>query len=180
MSVLVEQQDETINVIETTAAAVEKDTEAGYVYFHSSRTCADNYLPVSDTLRRPSHLLALHARSDGFASSSSWSSSLLWPLLWPLSSPTTPKNNLDTLYSWQRGSPALRAATKSPTAGRRTILQLLIPSHFSCYSSLFLLSLDLKFLHSVLFLVTRLHTRFRHFICTARPVHIYAYLSMTS
>lgn len=33
MSVLVEQQDETINVIETTAAAVEKDTEVGYVDF---------------------------------------------------------------------------------------------------------------------------------------------------
>jgi len=32
MSVLVEQQDETINVIETTAAAVEKDTEAGLGY----------------------------------------------------------------------------------------------------------------------------------------------------
>lgn len=30
MSVLVEQQDETINVIETQAAAVEKDTEQGY------------------------------------------------------------------------------------------------------------------------------------------------------
>jgi syntaxin 1B/2/3 len=29
MSILVEQQDETINVIETTAANVEKDTEAG-------------------------------------------------------------------------------------------------------------------------------------------------------
>jgi len=29
MSILVEQQDETINVIETTAATVEKDTEAG-------------------------------------------------------------------------------------------------------------------------------------------------------
>jgi syntaxin 1B/2/3 len=29
MSVLVEQQDETINVIETQAAAVERDTEAG-------------------------------------------------------------------------------------------------------------------------------------------------------
>lgn len=29
MSVLVEQQDETINVIETTAAQVEKDTEVG-------------------------------------------------------------------------------------------------------------------------------------------------------
>lgn len=29
MSVLVEQQDEQINVIETTAAAVEKDTEIG-------------------------------------------------------------------------------------------------------------------------------------------------------
>lgn len=32
MSVLVEQQDEQINVIETTAAAVEKDTEAGLQY----------------------------------------------------------------------------------------------------------------------------------------------------
>lgn len=31
MSVLVEQQDETINVIETTAATVEKDVEVGYV-----------------------------------------------------------------------------------------------------------------------------------------------------
>lgn len=32
MSVLVEQQDETINTIETQAAGVEKDTEAGYVH----------------------------------------------------------------------------------------------------------------------------------------------------
>lgn len=32
MSVLVEQQDETINVIETQAAGVEKDTEAGLVH----------------------------------------------------------------------------------------------------------------------------------------------------
>ena len=31
MSVLVEQQDETINTIETQAAAVEQDTEAGFV-----------------------------------------------------------------------------------------------------------------------------------------------------
>jgi len=31
MSILVEQQDETINVIETQAAAVEKDMEVGYV-----------------------------------------------------------------------------------------------------------------------------------------------------
>ena len=31
MSILVEQQDDTINVIETTAASVEKDAEAGYV-----------------------------------------------------------------------------------------------------------------------------------------------------
>ena len=31
MSVLVEQQDEQINVIEDTAAAVEKDVEVGYV-----------------------------------------------------------------------------------------------------------------------------------------------------
>lgn len=31
MSVLVEQQDETINVIQSQAGAVEKDTEAGYV-----------------------------------------------------------------------------------------------------------------------------------------------------
>ena len=31
MSVLVEQQDETIHVIETTAATVEKDTELGSV-----------------------------------------------------------------------------------------------------------------------------------------------------
>ena len=29
MSILVEQQDETINVIQTQAAGVEKDTEAG-------------------------------------------------------------------------------------------------------------------------------------------------------
>ena len=31
MSVLVEQQDETINAIETQAAGVEKDTEIGFV-----------------------------------------------------------------------------------------------------------------------------------------------------
>lgn len=37
MSVLVEQQDETINVIETTAAQVEKDTEVGYVIFERGR-----------------------------------------------------------------------------------------------------------------------------------------------
>lgn len=36
MSVLVEQQDETINVIETTAATVEKDVEVGYVGFQRS------------------------------------------------------------------------------------------------------------------------------------------------
>lgn len=35
MSVLVEQQDETINVIETTAGNVEKDTEVGYVTFQN-------------------------------------------------------------------------------------------------------------------------------------------------
>lgn len=33
MSVLVEQQDETINTIETQAQNVEKDTEAGYGSF---------------------------------------------------------------------------------------------------------------------------------------------------
>jgi syntaxin 1B/2/3 len=33
MSVLVEQQDETINTIEATAGVIEKDTEAGYATF---------------------------------------------------------------------------------------------------------------------------------------------------
>ena len=39
MSILVEQQDETITNIETVAATVEKDTEAGYVniYLHLAK-----------------------------------------------------------------------------------------------------------------------------------------------
>jgi len=41
MSVLVEQQDETINVIETQAAGVEKDTEVGLVHQHSVATLSD-------------------------------------------------------------------------------------------------------------------------------------------
>jgi hypothetical protein len=101
MSVLVEQQDETINVIETTAAAVEKDTEAGYVNFGSAAcTSFDHFLPVSDILRRPLYLLGLPARRDGFASFCSWSSSPLWPLLWPLLSPTTAKNSRSASYNW--------------------------------------------------------------------------------
>lgn len=32
MSLVVEQQDEVINIIETQAAGVEKDTEVGYVF----------------------------------------------------------------------------------------------------------------------------------------------------
>lgn len=49
MSVLVEQQDETIQAIETAAAGVEKDTEAGYVirllhvYHHSQLVCSLGY-----------------------------------------------------------------------------------------------------------------------------------------
>jgi syntaxin 1B/2/3 len=40
MSVLVEQQDETINVIQTQAAGVEKDTEAGLNYTDKAVTSA--------------------------------------------------------------------------------------------------------------------------------------------
>ena len=39
MSLVVEQQDETINVIETQAAGVEKDTEVGYVIHIISWLC---------------------------------------------------------------------------------------------------------------------------------------------
>jgi hypothetical protein len=39
MSLVVEQQDEVINVIETQAAGVEKDTEAGYVIHLISCLC---------------------------------------------------------------------------------------------------------------------------------------------
>jgi syntaxin 1B/2/3 len=35
MSILVEQQDETINAIETTAGGVEKDVEQGFVHIYS-------------------------------------------------------------------------------------------------------------------------------------------------
>ena len=102
MSVLVEQQEETINVIETTAAAVEKDTEAGYVDFGSGAcTSFDQFLPVSDIPRRPLYLLVPPARRDGFASFYSWSLSPLLPLLWPLLSPTTAKNSRSSSYNWQ-------------------------------------------------------------------------------
>lgn len=39
MSLVVEQQDEVINVIETQAAGVEKDTEVGYVIHIISWLC---------------------------------------------------------------------------------------------------------------------------------------------
>lgn len=79
MSVLVEQQDETINVIETTAAAVEKDTEVGCVCraVASPGIVLTDHPPLDwDTPRKRSIRLALRAGSDGFALLFSWSSSL--------------------------------------------------------------------------------------------------------
>jgi len=48
MSILVEQQDETINVIETQAAAVEKDMEVGYVFI-CLRLCSTDVHRLSYT-----------------------------------------------------------------------------------------------------------------------------------
>lgn len=55
MSVLVEQQDETINVIETQAAGVEKDKEVGYVFSMSLMRFQLKWLCtlVLDTQKRP-------------------------------------------------------------------------------------------------------------------------------
>lgn len=69
MSVLVEQQDETINTIETQAAAVEKDTEAGY-----DSSSWFGYIPLTGilvlvTLRKLLYPHALLARSGGSVSS---------------------------------------------------------------------------------------------------------------
>jgi hypothetical protein len=80
MSVLVEQQDDTINVIETQAHGVEKDTEAGYVSLIISASRVSS--PALTVLGTPKKLLNRPgplARSDGFASSSfsSFSLSLL-------------------------------------------------------------------------------------------------------
>jgi hypothetical protein len=83
MSVLVEQQDETIQVIETQAQSVEKDTEVGYVgqllSHHLLTACIVFNIP-----RRLWSLRVRRAKSDGSASSSasSFSSLLLSWWLW--------------------------------------------------------------------------------------------------
>jgi uncharacterized NAD(P)/FAD-binding protein YdhS len=72
MSVLVEQQDETINGIEIGAAGVEKDTEVGYVStcWNPSVQSTHFYFIVLATLTELSYQPALLAKSDGFVSSS--------------------------------------------------------------------------------------------------------------
>ena len=95
MSVLVEQQDETINVIETQAAGVEKDTEVGLVHRHSVATLSDFCLALAcNTPIKPWYLLEPRARSDGSVSSLSSSSLSLSLLLLRLSSSTTTKISL--------------------------------------------------------------------------------------
>lgn len=71
MSILVEQQDETINVIEAQAEAADKDLETGCVHTPSSfRIVIQWGHAVSNTPKRQWTLRAQHARSDGYASSS--------------------------------------------------------------------------------------------------------------
>lgn len=77
MSILVEQQNETIDVIQTAAMSVEKDTEVGCVAFrviscHSLAFLKRN--PGYNTQTRQSLRLGLRAGNDGFVSSLSSSS----------------------------------------------------------------------------------------------------------
>jgi hypothetical protein len=70
MSVLVEQQDETIDTIQTAAAGVEKDTETGYVFwFFDSYHLTSICILGLDTPTKPSSRQLPLVRSDGFASS---------------------------------------------------------------------------------------------------------------
>lgn len=68
MSILVEQQEETINAIETTAAAVEKDTEAGYARSLLVGNKTNMILLVSTTPARLWTRRVLLGKSDGYAS----------------------------------------------------------------------------------------------------------------
>jgi hypothetical protein len=56
MSVLVEQQDETIQAIETAAGGVEKDTEAGYVNRIAKASAIANSLSQSWIHREGRHI----------------------------------------------------------------------------------------------------------------------------
>jgi hypothetical protein len=75
MSILVEQQDETINIIEAQASEVEKDVETGWGRFLD---CLDHLWLITFAAlairKRLSPLQDLHAKSVGFASSYSSSS----------------------------------------------------------------------------------------------------------
>lgn len=59
MSILVEQQDETIEAIQTAAMSVEKDTEVGYVQAFSSR-----FMCLISAIK-----IAIHRQSRCFGSS---------------------------------------------------------------------------------------------------------------
>ena len=69
MSVLVEQQDETIKAVENQAEAVVNDTEAGYVVFCCVGKQTDFGHLVWDIPIKPLCQHELLARSVGFASS---------------------------------------------------------------------------------------------------------------
>lgn len=81
MSVLINQQDETINNIEVQAQHVEDDTRGGYVYLSCCQFAgSDNgSVPVSSRPKRRSYMLALHGANAGTASSFASSSLLSSP-----------------------------------------------------------------------------------------------------
>jgi hypothetical protein len=85
MSILVEQQDETINTIEQQAFNVQKDTEAGYVVticLTRGWLLSVIMVPGCNTRRRQSTRPGRLGKSDGFASSLSLlslsQSSVVW------------------------------------------------------------------------------------------------------
>ena len=78
MDVLVNQQEDVINAIETSATQVQKDTEAGYVLHVGSPRFHLTGVAVSDKPKKLLYMPDLLAESVGFVFSCF---SLSWPLL---------------------------------------------------------------------------------------------------
>jgi len=99
MSVLVAQQDESIDYIQNTAQDIEQDASKGCVPLQTIFSMLTPS-PVWNTRTRPSCPLELRAKSGGSVSASSFSCSLLWLLLLPVWwSPTTRSNHLTSSHS---------------------------------------------------------------------------------
>ena len=169
MSVLVEQQDETINVIETTAATVEKDTEVGQVFAFVVKRFLLTVVTVFNTQTRLWIRHAPRARSDGYASLSRSSSSSSLPLSSP--SPLSKRSRSRDVFSASSFSDLLRACSISYYC-----FFLVVRTTFSTYDSHIggpvILDMSMPNTSAPLYKVLKLFSRNRHLFCTQSSVNI--------